>query len=47
MLARVEQVLVAERPDWVLVYGDTNSMLTGVLAAVGLRTEVIIRPCVW
>jgi UDP-N-acetylglucosamine 2-epimerase (non-hydrolysing) len=40
MLAHLDPVLEALAPDWVLVYGDTNSTIAGALSAVKLHLPV-------
>lgn len=41
MLTGIEQAIISEKPDAVLVYGDTNSTLAGALAAAKLNIKLI------
>lgn len=40
MIEEIEKILIKEKPDWLMVYGDTNSTLSGALAAVKLHIPV-------
>ena len=40
MLEGIEEIILKENPDWVLVYGDTNSTIAGALAAKKLHVKV-------
>lgn len=40
MLAGLEPIVIQRRPDWLLVFGDTNSTLAGALVAAKLHVRV-------
>lgn len=41
MIEKVEEILLAERPEGLMVYGDTNSTLAGAIAASKLHIPII------
>ncbi|HEY2471981.1 MAG TPA: UDP-N-acetylglucosamine 2-epimerase (non-hydrolyzing) [Terracidiphilus sp.] len=41
MLSGIETVLQREKPDYLLIYGDTNSTVSGALAAAKLSVKVV------
>lgn len=40
MIEKIEEIIILERPDWVVLYGDTNSTLAGAIAASKLNVKI-------
>ncbi len=40
MMQQIEQVVLDQKPDWILIYGDTNSTLAGALVGAKLHVPV-------
>lgn len=41
MIEGIEDILVLERPDYIVLYGDTNSTLAGVIAASKIHVPIV------
>ena len=40
MIEKIEDVVMQEKPDWIVVYGDTNSTLAGAIVASKLHIKL-------
>lgn len=40
MIEKIEEVAIQEKPDWIMVYGDTNSTLAGAIVASKLHIKL-------
>ncbi len=40
MIEKIEEVVLREQPDWIMVYGDTNSTLAGAIVASKLHVKL-------
>lgn len=40
MIEKLEPILIKEKPDWVIIYGDTNSTLAGAITAKKLNIKI-------
>jgi UDP-N-acetylglucosamine 2-epimerase len=40
MITGIERILLSEKPDWLLIYGDTNSTVAGAMAAAKLNIRI-------
>lgn len=40
MIEKIEEVAIKEQPDWIMVYGDTNSTLAGAIVASKLHIKL-------
>jgi UDP-GlcNAc3NAcA epimerase len=40
MMEKIESILMEEKPDWLMVYGDTNSTIAGALVAAKINIRI-------